>query len=80
MLAIKFIPEYGVIKGIGYSLFHSISAFSNTGFDLLGENGFIKYNKDIYIRLVIIILMILGGIGFLPINDYINNKSKKFKN
>lgn len=79
LLAIKFIPEYGVIKGIGYSLFHSISAFSNTGFDLLGENGFIKYNKDIYIRLVIIILMILGGIGFLPINDYINNKSKKFK-
>ena len=79
LLAIKFIPEYGMIKGIGYSLFHSISAFSNTGFDLLGENGFIKYNKDIYIRLVIIILMILGGIGFLPINDYINNKSKKFK-
>ena len=79
LLAIKFIPEYGMLKGIGYSLFHSISAFSNTGFDLLGENGFIKYNKDIYIRLVIIILMILGGIGFLPINDYINNKSKKFK-
>ncbi len=79
LLAIKFIPEYGMIKGIGYSLFHSISAFSNTGFDLLGENGFIKYNKDIYIRLVIIILMILGGIGFLPINDFINNKSKKFK-
>ena len=79
LLAIKFIPEYGMLKGIGYSLFHSISAFSNTGFDLLGENGFIKYNKDIYIRLVIIILMILGGKGFLPINDYINNKSKKFK-
>lgn len=79
LLAIKFIPEYGMLKGIGYSLFHSISAFSNTGFDLLGENGFIKYNKDIYIRLVIIILMILGGIGFLPINDFINNKSKKFK-
>ncbi len=79
LLAIKFIPEYGMIKGIGYSLFHSISAFSNTGFDLLGENGFIKYNKDIYIRLVIIMLMILGGIGFLPINDFINNKSKKFK-
>lgn len=79
LLAIKFIPEYGMIKGIGYSLFHSISAFSNTGFDLLGENGFIKYNKDIYIRLVIIMLMILGGIGFLTINDFINNKSKKFK-
>lgn len=39
LLAVKFIPEFGFAKGIGYSLFHSISAFSNTGFDLFGEDG-----------------------------------------
>lgn len=77
-LCIKFIPEYGFIKGIGYSIFHSISAFSNTGFDLFGSDGFSKYNNSSYVRLVIIFLMIAGGIGFLPINDIASNKSKRF--
>ena len=42
LLAIRFIPEFGFAKGVGYSLFHSISAFSNTGFDLFGEDGLIR--------------------------------------
>ena len=42
LLAVKFIPEFGFAKGVGYSLFHSISAFSNTGFDLFGEDGLIR--------------------------------------
>ena len=36
LLSVRFIPQYGVAKGIWYSLFHSISAFCNAGFDLLG--------------------------------------------
>lgn len=78
LLSVKFIPEFGFAKGIGYSLFHSISAFSNTGFDLFGEKGLTQYSNDIYIRLIVIVLMILGGIGFLPINDIAKNKTKKF--
>ena len=39
LLMIRFIPKYGVLRGAWYGIFHSISAFCNAGFDLLGETG-----------------------------------------
>lgn len=61
----QFIPEYGVGKGIFYSIFHSVSAFCNAGFDLFG--GFrsltIYYSNPVII-LGIASLIIIGGIGF----------------
>ena len=36
LLAVRFIPEFGVARGLWYSVFHSISAFCNAGFDLMG--------------------------------------------
>ena len=61
-LGIRFIPEYGLIKGIWYSIFHSISAFTNVGYDILGNNSLYNYKSDIYLQIVLIVLMLLGSI------------------
>lgn len=79
LLSMVFIPKLGLIKGIWYSVFHSISAFCNAGFDLMspisGEYSSLTYfvNNSL-INLVICGLIILGGIGFPVILDVINNK------
>ena len=78
LLSIRFIPQFGIISGIWYGIFHSISAFSNTGFTLFGNNSCIDFSGDIYIQLVLICLMIIGGIGMYVIQDIRNNKSLKF--
>ena len=78
LLSIKFIPQFGIISGIWYGIFHSISAFSNTGFTLFGNNSFMDFSGDIYIQLVLFGLMITGGIGMYVIQDIRNNKSLKF--
>ncbi|MCX4327138.1 MAG: potassium transporter KtrB [Lachnospiraceae bacterium] len=60
-----FIPRYGIIKGIWYSVFHSVSAFCNAGIDILGSNSFVPYASNAWINIVTICLVITGGIGFL---------------
>ena len=62
LLSIRFIPRYGVGKGIFYSIFHSISAFCNAGFDILGNNSFVEYQYDILINITIMSLIIIGGL------------------
>ena len=79
LLSIKFVPEFGTLKGIWYSIFHTISAFANAGFDIIGNQSLIKYNNDLYIQIVLIILMVLGSIGVFAIQDLKNNKLKRFK-
>lgn len=64
LLAFVFIPEYGVIKGIGYSIFHSISAFCNAGFDIVGESSLTPYVGNELVNFVIMGLIILSGLGF----------------
>lgn len=75
--AIKFIPTFG-INGIWYSIFHSISAFSNGGMDIIGSENFCHFKNDIYIQIVTIVLMFLGSLGILVIEDIRNNKTRKF--
>ncbi|MDD6905274.1 MAG: potassium transporter TrkG, partial [Finegoldia magna] len=72
LLMTKFIPMYG-FKGIFYSFFHSISAFCNAGFDILGPNSLIDINTNFFILLVIGLLIIIGGIGFNVILDILHN-------
>ena len=50
-LATVFIPEYGIGKGVVYSIFHSISAFCNAGIDILGDNSLIDYSGNIIINI-----------------------------
>ncbi|MBE6024685.1 MAG: Trk family potassium uptake protein [Cellulosilyticum sp.] len=64
LLAFVFIPEFGWVKGISYSIFHSISAFCNAGFDLIGENSLTPYVGNGLVNLVIMGLIILSGLGF----------------
>lgn len=78
LLCIKFIPIYGWIKGIYFSIFHSISAFCNAGFDLIGEyRSLTPYVSDVVINITIIGLIILGGLGFTVILDVYRNRSFK---
>lgn len=76
LYAFQFIPEYGVMKGIWYSIFHSISAFCNAGIDILGENSLSDYVTNPIINITTILLIILSGIGFTVWFDAISNGRK----
>ena len=77
LLATKFIPDFGLKKGILFSLFHAVSAFCNAGFDIIG-NSIVDYVDDITVNLVIAFLIIFGGLGFTVFIDIY--KKRKFKN
>lgn len=76
-LSIAFVPMFGIKQGIWYSIFHSITAFCNAGFDLFGMSGFTIFSDNIYVNLVVIVLMVLGGVGFFVIEDVIRCLKKK---
>ena len=63
--AIVLIPEYGIAQGLFQSLFLSVSAFNNAGFDLLGATSLQAYANNIIINITTMVLIISGGIGFL---------------
>lgn len=63
VLSIRLVPLYGP-KGIYYSVFHSISAFCNAGFDILGENSMMPFADDPLVLLTLSFLILFGGIGF----------------
>ena len=63
LLSTQFVPEYGISKGVFYSIFHSISAFCNAGFDLFGTS-LMGYSSNAVVILVISALIIIGGLGF----------------
>lgn len=77
LLGLVFIPDYGLVKGIYYSIFHSISAFCNAGFDVLGSNSLILYQSNLIINLVISGLIIMGGLGFIVWFDIAKNIKKE---
>ncbi len=84
---IVFIQHYPPLEALGISLFHSIAAFNNSGFDNLGLSGelynninFIPYQDDILFNLTTCGLIIFGGIGFLVIREVLEKRFrwKKF--
>ncbi len=78
LLSIRFIPQMGFVNGVYFSIFHSVSAFCNAGFDLMGGSGefcsLTSYSDDILVNLVIMTLIIIGGIGFIVWDDIYHNK------
>lgn len=78
LLSIRFIPQFGILKGVFYGIFHSISAFCNAGFDLMGNqepySSFVSYYDDWLVNLVIMSLVVIGGIGFIVWDDIYKNK------
>ncbi len=76
-----FVRDFPVGKAIGVSLFHSIAAFNNSGFDILGNyQNLIPYQSNVFLNLVTCGLIIFGGIGFLVIREVIEKRFrwKKF--
>lgn len=70
LLSIRFIPLFGVRTGILYSLFHSISAFCNAGFDLFGGfQSLAQFRTDPLVLLTLAGLVILGGLGFSVLTE-----------
>ena len=75
---IVFIQDYPLLHAMGISVFHSIAAFNNSGFDILGGlRNLIPYQDNILLNLTTAGLIIFGGIGFLVILDVM--KQKRFK-
>lgn len=76
-----FSRSYSPLHAAGISLFHSVAAFNNSGFDILGNmQNLIPYQDDVFLNLVTCALIIFGGIGFLVIREVIDKRFrwKKF--
>ncbi len=90
LLSFVFIPKFGVAKGIYFSFFHSVSAFCNAGFDLMGGTsgefssltgvfGGWSPGAAWYLTAVIMLLIFLGGLGFFVWYDVIHGKFRMRK-
>ena len=88
LLSIRFIGQFGLGKGIYYAIWHSVSAFCNAGFDLMGgvfgNATFVSlthYATDPLVSLTIAGLIIVGGLGFCVWDDLVESKGnvKKFR-
>ncbi len=87
LLAIVFCPRMGFTVGLWNAVFHSVSAFCNAGFDLMGRysafsslSGDGLYNNPI-VMITLMLLIVIGGIGFLVWNDVIKKRTsfKKYE-
>jgi len=80
ILSIKFSTDMGIVPGIFNGIFHSVSAFSNAGFDLMGRyeeySSLTKYSNDVAVNFTIMTLIVIGGIGFVVCEDIYKNKYK----
>lgn len=78
LLCLRFCPQMGLGEGIYYAIFHSVSAFCNAGFDLMGRFGeftsLTTYAGDGLVNTVMMALIIIGGLGFFCWEDIRKNK------
>lgn len=74
LLSFRFIPLYGAGTGIWYSIFHSISAFCNAGFDILGDSMY-PFRDDILVNLTLSALVVVGGLGFVVTSELFRRRS-----
>lgn len=77
-----FYKDFGFFRGLWYSIFHSISAFCNAGFDLMGIktpfSSLTSYSGHVVINITIMLLIVVGGIGFMTWDDVVT-KRHRFK-
>ncbi len=81
VLAFRFVPLFGWGQGLWFSLFHSISAFCNGGFDLMGDytghfSSFVGFTQDPLVLITLMILINAGGLGFFVWEDVITHRGK----
>lgn len=77
LLSLRFVPMFGLGEGIWCGIFHSVSAFCNAGFDILGRlepfGSLRPFAGDALVNLVIMALILIGGIGFIVWEDVVKN-------
>ena len=72
-----FIKDYPFPKALGISIFHSVAAFNNAGFDILGNfQSLVNYSDSIMLNIVTCFLIFFGGIGFLVIWELLEKKCR----
>ena len=78
LLAFRFIPMMGFGEGLYNAIFHSVSAFCNAGFDLMGKYGqfssLTTFRDDPYVQIIIMTLIVIGGVGFFVWSDLLKCK------
>ncbi len=78
LLTLRFYPKMGFNEGLYNGIFHSVSAFCNAGFDLMGKYGqfssLTSYSNDILVNLTVMSLIVIGGIGFIVWDDISINR------
>jgi len=75
ILTIRWSYCFNLGKAFYYALFHTVSAFNNAGFDLFG-NSLVNFQNDIITNLTVMVLIVLGGIGFSVISDVYSKRGK----
>ena len=78
LLCFRFIPDFGLVTGLWMSIFHSVSAFCNAGFDILGSFfgaycSLVPYAGDVLVNSVIMSLIVIGGIGCIVWSDLLEH-------
>lgn len=76
LLSIRFVPLYGLVDGVWISIFHSISAFCNAGFDILGDSIY-PFRDDALINFTLSFLVVVGGLGFVVTSELFRRRSFK---
>ena len=75
MLALRFVPLYGMRRGLWFAAFHAVSAFCNAGFDLFGQfQSLTAFSGDPLVLLTVALLIVLGGLGFTVILEVLRNR------
>lgn len=78
ILSYQFLDNYNLKTSIYYGIFHSVSAFCNSGFDLFsGFSSYMEYYNNQIVILTISILVLIGGVGFFVISEIISHKKKR---
>lgn len=81
VLTLRFWPEFGFFRAIKLGIFHSVSAFCNAGFDIMGfkapDSSMCLYGTDPVVCITLALLIIAGGIGFLVWDEVIRIRSPK---
>ena len=79
ILALRFWPEVGLRRAVRWGIFHSVSAFCNAGFDIMGVfdpgTSVMRYNTDFVVCLTLMALVVLGGLGFFVWEEVLRVRS-----
>ena len=79
LLTVRFLRDFPPLRAIAYGVFHSVSAFCNAGFDIFGDaalgGSIVRYQRDPFVNVVLMLLIVLGGLGFVVWSDVAQSKA-----